>query len=543
VAFFCLTGQFYTLQACPPESTAPVMGFQFIGIVRGGIKMRIEEAVEFMSKSYLHRILDSYTKDTIKPDEETSRKQVIKDQEILSNPENISKRMQFSGISFNAKTLAFFLLEALLADDDYSLDERTIIDQVINYEKQIIKESKNPEIFKLKDSEAVTTYTTILEVALEDDVISEDEKRLLFKLRSHLKLSLRDHYQIQASLGKFPKPDNEIHTEKEIKNELVELQRRGVVFYCNQCNGGATYLIPEEITAGVKKALGIELTDNAYNLLLDKLTTEALRQILEANKLPLSGSKAERVERIIKADVIPSSALNSLSNDELYELCKKLPGVNVSGTKPSKILNIIRHFDKLRIVECSDDADSREKLYEYYVELATRDRDNLLSNKIISKDKDMDLAFENATRFLFEAKLGLKLEPMKGSEHPDGILRFGKAKELFMWDTKSKETTYEFPNDHFNQFRRYIHNSTERVNCFMVIAPEISDKAEDNAYRLKSKSDSDTDVAVISASDLKWVAENWKSMCLNGKFDLEVFNYTGILNKNSLKKRMKIYLN
>ena len=45
--------------------------------------MRIEEAVECMSKSYLHRILDSYMKDTIKPDEDTSRKRVIKDHDLF----------------------------------------------------------------------------------------------------------------------------------------------------------------------------------------------------------------------------------------------------------------------------------------------------------------------------------------------------------------------------------------------------------------------------------------------------------------------------
>lgn len=244
---------------------------------------------------------------------------------------------------------------------------------------------------------------------------------------------------------------------------------------------------------------------------MDNLTIEALRQILEANGLPISGKKDERVQRVQSADIRPSEALDALSNDELYGLCKKLPGVNVSGSKSVKISNIIQHFDKLRVVVCGDVTDNREKLYEYYVELATRDRENLLSNKVIKKDKDMDSAFEEATRFLFEKKLGLTLEPMAGSEHADGILRFSKSKELFMWDTKSKETIYEFPNDHFNQFRRYIHNSAERVNCFMVIAPEIAEKAEENAYRLKTQSGTDTDLALISADDLKWVAENWST--------------------------------
>jgi hypothetical protein len=292
----------------------------------------------------------------------------------------------------------------------------------------------------------------------------------------------------------------------------------------------------------VKLVVGIELTKDAYSLLLDKLTGEALRQILDANGLPTSGKKDERIQRVQGADIQPSSSLNALSNEELYELCKKLPGVNVSGSKAKRISNIIHHFDKLRVVACDETSDSRERYYEYYVELATRDRENLLSNKVINKDKDMDLAFEEGTRFLFEKKLGLTLEPMPGSEHADGLLRFPKSKELFMWDTKSKETIYEFPNEHFNQFRRYIHNSTERVNCFMVIAPEISDKAEENAYRLKTQSGTDTDLSLVSADDLKWVAENWKSYTTSGNFSLDVFNYTGVLDRSTLKKRMKIFL-
>ena len=504
--------------------------------------MRIEEAVECMSKINLHRILDSYTKDTLKPDEEISRRRIMSDRDLLQNPENISKRMQFAGVSFDTKALAFFLLETLLGADRCQLDEQTIISSITDYEKKIIDEAAHPDVFKYKNTDAVNTYKTVLEVALEDDVISDDEKRLLGKLRTHVGLSLNDHHLIQASLKKFPKSGNEIHTEKEIKNGLTDLQRRGVVFYCNQCSGGPVYMIPEEIVPGVKLVVGLELSKDAYALLLDKLTVNALWKILETNGLPTSGKKDERIQRVQGADIQPSCALNALSNDELYELCKKLPGFNVSGSKATRISNIISHFDKLRVVACDETSDDREKYYEYYVELATRDRENLLTNKVISKDKDMDLAFEEGTRYLFEKKLGLVLEPMAGSEHADGVLKFPKSKELFMWDTKSKETIYEFQNDHFNQFRRYILNSTERVNCFMVIAPKISDKADENAYRLKTQSNSDTDVSLISADDLKWVAENWSSSSTNGKFSLDVFNFTGVLDRGSLKKRMKIFL-
>jgi hypothetical protein len=305
---------------------------------------------------------------------------------------------------------------------------------------------------------------------------------------------------------------------------------------------GPRYLIPEEIVSGVKEVIGFELSDKAYSLLLNNLNLKTLKRILSDLDLPVSGKKEELVSRVIKADVKPSVALESLTSEELYNLCKSLPGIQVSGSKSKRIANIIRHFDKLRIVEKEENGDQRIMLYEYYVELATRDRENLLSNNIISKDKDMDNAFEEATRYLFEKKLGIPLEETPGNEHADGVARFPKSKELFMWDTKSKETVYEFPNDHFNQFRRYIHNSTERISCFMVIAPEISEKSEENAYRLKIKSGMDTDVVLLSAADLKWVAENWNTFSEKDQFNLDVFNFTGVLDRRNLKKRMNIFL-
>jgi hypothetical protein len=52
----------------------------------------------------------------------------------------------------------------------------------------------------------------------------------LARLRQHLGLNLRDHYLIQATLGTFPKEGNQVHSVKEIKSELSELQKKGGSF-------------------------------------------------------------------------------------------------------------------------------------------------------------------------------------------------------------------------------------------------------------------------------------------------------------------------
>ncbi|MCL1477036.1 MAG: hypothetical protein MH219_05470 [Marinobacter sp.] len=65
--------------------------------------------------------------------------------------------------------------------DQSQLDEQTIIASIISYEKRIIEEAAKPEAFKYKNNDAVNTYKTVMEVALEDDIISDDEKKASLK--------------------------------------------------------------------------------------------------------------------------------------------------------------------------------------------------------------------------------------------------------------------------------------------------------------------------------------------------------------------------
>jgi hypothetical protein len=113
-----------------------------------------------------------------------------------------------------------------------------------------------------------------------------------------------------------------------------------------------------------------------------------------------------------------------------------------------------------------------------------------------------------------------------------------------MWDNKSKESVYAFPPSHMKQFKRYIRDSQDRVSCFLVIVPEIGEEAAENAARLKVESGSDTDVALITAADLVWVAEQWSTQASGSgrTFNVDVFNMTGILSRSVLEQRMKLFL-
>ena len=134
---------------------------------------------------------------------------------------------------------------------------------------------------------------------------------------------------------------------------------------------------------------------------------------------------------------------------------------------------------------------------------------------------------------------------MTGSEHPDGCIRFGGRRkaggDVLMWDNKSTETAYTFPPSHLRQFKRYIRDSRDPVACFVVVVADADDSAMDRVWQLAADC-AGTNVAVIAAENLGWVAEEWWGRGVDGRFNLEVLNMTGILSRPLLEQRMRLFL-
>jgi len=503
--------------------------------------MKIAEAVKLMSKSYLNRIVDSFAKDFSKQSESQARETITKNVKELADTERISTLLRTYDTIYHQQILRRYILESLLEQPEYEAKEDEIIATVQEREKDVLKEAESEECFQFADERSLATLKTVLEVAIQDTQLSGDELRLIRHLREKLSLNRKDQFLLLAQLNHYPKVNGDLHSPSDFNSALLDLQKLGVVFYCNKHDEGAKFVIPEELVPGVKSAIGFELSEAAFGLLLEKLTNTQLREILGAHGVKKGGTKQELITRVQSAEIQPSEGLELLSDHELYTLCKNLPGANVGGTKNEKIQRVIKYFDELVVKDTPIEPDPGERYYDYFVELANRDRKNLLANNVIRKDREMERAFELGTQYLFTEKFGLNLVELSGSDHPDGCILFQKN-ELFMWDNKSKEKEYTFPQSHVRQFKSYIRESVKRVNCFLVIVPEIADGAEKNAYRLKVESESDTDVSLIRAEDLKWIAENWCEYASNDDFNLEIFNITGILMRDDLVNRMELFL-
>lgn len=502
--------------------------------------MKVSEAVEQMSKLYLHRVIESFTRDFPKLDEQRARETIVKNAGELTDPERIEKRLQYEDAPYADRILASGVLETLLNAPGSAATEREIVEVGTAAQEKVIAEAKSDDGLQWEDPRSLDILRTVLEVAIEDERISEEEISLIRRLREKLGVTRKSQHLLLAQLDHYPRAGNRVHTPGDFREALGDLQRRGVVFYCNRLPE-PQFVIPDEMVKGVKAAIGLELSDESYRLLLDVLTVNQLAEISKEAGLPTYGRKDQRIERIVDAGIKPSEALDSLTNKELYEILGGLPGANVSGSKQERNSRIIDYFANLVTKHVSPEADPGERYYGYFVELAHRDRENLLANKVIKKDRHMDAAFEEGARYLFANRLGLESVTTPGSDHADGVLELASG-DLFMWDTKSKESMYAFPASHVTQFKRYIRDADRRVSCFLVIVPEIDERAEHNAARLKFESREDTDVALISAEDLKWVADEWVARGEDHPFNLEVFNITGILDRDVLRRRMGMFL-
>lgn len=513
--------------------------------------MKIEEAVEYMSLMYLERILKSFTQDYPSKKNEEEYREIIKNNiDTLSTPENIDNRLEeyFSNANkdpYSNKLLYSFILRSILSEPEFYSTKDEIIEDVIKAEKNIVALSKDSSSFKHLSQKSVDIYSAILETALEDEVISSNELALLARLRKKLSISEKDQYLIQAKLGQFPVNENKVHNASEINEIIDDLQKCGILFYCNQYENGSerVFVIPEEMIKGVKSSLGIELIEDKYQLLLQRLQKKQLKEALRERNLNLYGTKDELIERIIHAGIKPTETLDFLTSKELSDICSEIPSLIVGGTKDEKIQRLIDYYSKLIIKEYAKE-NTGQKYYEYLEQLAVRDLDNLLGNNIVKDADYIESAFEEGTRYLFKEVLNHDLLNFNGNEHADGGVFFQNDSSLLLWDNKAKKDSgpYKFPDKHLRQFRRYIRNEAgkgKRVNCFLIVTSQIDPVAEKNAVKLKAESGVDTDIALITAENLKLVAESWKKYSSKDQFNLHVFNTTGILSWESLRERMK----
>lgn len=494
------------------------------------------------------RIATAYVADYRRLGIEEIKEFLVKTAAQYTSKENIAKSLDELKLDSNrsVRIIAPVLLKNYLLDqDDFISHQKDSDAAVLEYEKSIVDESNNFDFSKISRDFALFRYMLDTAWAYNGDV-SVDEKNLIEALRKYLNISIREQHILEAKAGRFPEESNRLHTLDDIDNARKALQAKGLLMCIKDSDGNMCDIIPSDIAAGIRAYYGIEIRSYGYEKLVDYVIKKTKKSYLlgivnkasENNKMAsieitANPTVAELKSVILKA-INPSNLLGGFSPRDgldatmLSAWCADL-GLPTAGTKAILILRLLSYYDELRQIEVKTE-DDREVLLAHYHQLACRDLKYLRSNNIIDKDLQCERLFEDATNYLFEKLLRNKPLTLTGTEHPDGKLTF--KDKYIMWDNKSKETPVNL-KDHIQQFDGYIRASDKDVAVFIVIAPEFTEKSVQVCvdYLLNN----DTQILLITADELKTVAEQWNKKHPAESFNLGYFRQNGRFDISLLK--------
>lgn len=79
--------------------------------------MRVEDAVAYMTKWYLERVIDSFAKDFPKLDEDRAREVIVQNVDELTDASRMKRQLSFDGQTYSNRILQTYVLEYLLSPD------------------------------------------------------------------------------------------------------------------------------------------------------------------------------------------------------------------------------------------------------------------------------------------------------------------------------------------------------------------------------------------------------------------------------------------
>jgi hypothetical protein len=286
--------------------------------------MKFAKAVDNIGKVHeLKRIASAYVIDYRGLSDDEIREALKKTGPQYYFQANVEKAIADCNLNSDRenRTLTPLLLKhTVLHKDNFMCPKRETESDIIAWEQSIIDRS-NEDLVKpgSEKSKNLEFFRFILETAWEhNDSISPDEKNLIEKIRTRLKITETEYRIIEAKLAKFPKPENQVHSHGEIDETRRLLQSNGLLFSVRDADGTDYDVIPEEIAATLRTVFGVEMRRHGYR---------------EMAKHKIVRSKAHLIDSLKKCgmDIDPYA-----TTEQLQEQCIEQirPSVLLGGVSP-----------------------------------------------------------------------------------------------------------------------------------------------------------------------------------------------------------------
>lgn len=180
-------------------------------------------------------------------------------------------------------------------------------------------------------------YRRVLHEARRSELdLDPSETAILGVLRRELGMTHVEHFLMEhhPDLQSFWKTDG------AFERELDALVRFGVIF-----SDAGTILLPEDQVPVIRQSVGLRLKRATHKRLLEHLAGSALTDALAAKQMKSTGTKDEKIDRLLANFVPPSDVLQHVSLHELRELARGV-NCNMSGSREDLAERLVDHFDR-----------------------------------------------------------------------------------------------------------------------------------------------------------------------------------------------------
>ena len=519
----------------------PAMEQRLLG--RKSLCKRITDIAPQMLKTVKLRVLGRYLESTRGMGDADLTNRITKDAKKVSEKKRILAAVEAIDPNVDRRNLKDIIIYSILMQEEtHSLEEGRLAEKVLEYEKSIVKRAKKCDLFDEKSHDPVRchhydTYRIVLEAAWRnDDDISLDEAALLRVLRGRLNISREEHCIIGAYLKRFPKPNCGLHTRDEVHDARKELQREAILWGYRDESNRSIDVIPVEVVSVLRDAVvDLELQRTNYRRILqhDSILVSELRAILKAREMDRYGNEPELIERIVDSEIKPTDILNHLERSKLSGMCGTM-GLKTSGKKQQLIERLVGFYDDLTFEE-RETQDEREDWYNNYELLAARSYSDLKAKKLIKKDLDIEHQFEQATDFLFERMLHVRIDKRRRVTKSDGRIPLEDT-QVILWDCKSAEKAVNLQDHLDGQFDAYLRREREKgfqPIAFLVIGPSFTAQSFNLAHQYKARTN--WDIALVEADALRFLADQWSATEAEKPFPVRLFNRTEIIDREKIE--------
>jgi len=230
---------------------------------------------------------------------------------------------------------AFTILELLLDAEDHALALSGFREIVMDRTRVLAERVVSGEVVGREDH--LRLYRRVFTEARRSDLtLDPSETAILGVLRHELGIRQVEHFLIEhhTDLQQF------WNTGDAFLREMDALRSSGLVFAWE-----GTLALAEEVVPLVRQCIGIEMATADRQRLYERLAGAVLNAALGESGLRTSGSKDEKLLRVLEAYIQPSEVLRHVHIGGLRDLCRDL-NCSVSGSKDDLVDRLVQHFQR-----------------------------------------------------------------------------------------------------------------------------------------------------------------------------------------------------